>query len=226
MVFLFDEAAGIAHEIWEAARGSFSTPGCIWICTGNGNYAHGDFYDTHHKNAEFWQRFSFSSLNSPFVSTTYCNEMAREFGEESNMYRIRVLGKFPRHDADTLIPFDWVEEAKDRDVLVDDKLERIAGLDPSGGGNDPVGFCIRQGPLAYGFQEWPALEAMPTVGRVFKMYKEGLFSKVVVDAIGVGSGVVSRLEKWACPSSRQCGNAPRSWTPRSSSYCGTVGWAA
>ncbi|MBP7431840.1 MAG: hypothetical protein KBC05_20585 [Candidatus Hydrogenedentes bacterium] len=198
-LILFDEAAGIAHEIWEAARGCFSTPGAMWICTGNGNYASGDFYETHHKNREFWTPFSFSSEDSPFVSKSYCAEMEKEFGKDSNMYRIRVLGKFPKSDPDTLIPFDWVEEAKDREVKPDAMVERIAGLDPSGGGADPVGFCIRQGTLAYCFQEWNAIEAMPTVGRVLKMWERKMFDKIAVDAIGVGSGVVSRLEELGVP---------------------------
>jgi hypothetical protein len=198
-LILFDESAGIAHEIWEAARGCFSTPGAMWVCTGNGNYASGEFYETHHKNREFWTPFSFSSLDSPFVSKTYCAEMEKEFGKDSNMYRIRVLGKFPKSDPDTLIRFDLVEESLDRDVKPAEMVERVAGLDPSGGGADSVGFCIRQGPLVYAFEEWMATEPMPTVGKVMQMWKDRKFDKIVVDAIGVGAGVVSRLEELGVP---------------------------
>lgn len=199
IIFLFDEAAGIAHEIWEAARGSFSTPGAMWIVTGNGVYSSGDFYETHHKNAAYWRTFSFSSLDSPFVSPDYCQEMAQEFGKDSNMYRVRVLGKFPSSDPDTLVRFDLVEESLDRDVKPSPTIERIAGLDPSGGGADPVGFCIRQGARSYAFEEWNASEPMPTVGRVMQMWKDHKFDKIVVDAIGVGAGVVSRLEELGVP---------------------------
>lgn len=199
IVFIFDEAAGIAHEIWEAARGSFSTPGAMWIVTGNGVYSSGDFYDTHHKNAQYWKTFSFSSLDSPFVSKTYCAEMEQEFGKDSNMYRVRVLGKFPKSDPDTLIRSDLVEEALNRDVKPAEMVERVAGLDPSGGGADAVGFCIRQGPLVYGFEEWMATEPMPTVGKVMQLWKDRKFDKIVVDAIGVGAGVVSRLEELGVP---------------------------
>ncbi len=198
-LILFDEAAGIAHEIWEAARGCFSTPGAMWICTGNGNYASGDFYDSHNKNREFWTPFSFSSLDSPFVSKTYCDDMEKEFGKDSNMYRIRVLGKFPKSDPDTLIRFELAEEAMERELKVDPKLDRIAGLDPSGGGEDSVGFCIRRGPLLNSFMEWKATDTMAAVGRVVKLYEEKKFDRVVVDAIGVGSGVASRLIEMKVP---------------------------
>lgn len=199
IIFLFDEASGIDPTIWDAARGSYSTVGAMWVCTGNGNYSSGSFFDTHHKNKRFWTTFSFSTEKSPFASPTYVKEMEEEFGRDHNMFRIRVLGKFPKSDPDTLIPFDWAQEAADRDVRPDEKIERIAGLDPSGGGADPVGFCIRKGTLAYDFQEWTANEAMPTVGRVYKMWEKRLFDKIAVDAIGVGSGVVSRLEELGVP---------------------------
>jgi len=198
-IMLFDEAAGIANEIFDAARGSFSTPGAIWICTGNGNYASGDFYETHHKNAAYWKTFSFSSLDSPFVSQNYCKEMAEEFGVDSNMYRIRVLGLFPKHDPDTLIPFDWVQQAKERDIKPAETLPRIAGLDPNGGGNDRVGFCVRQGTVARDFMFWQYADTMQTVGRVMELYKARLFDKLAIDVIGVGTGVADRLVELGVP---------------------------
>ena len=199
-LMLFDEASGIPHEIWEAARGNFSTPGAIWIVTGNGNYASGDFYDSHHKNAEFWKPFSFSSLDSPFVSQTYCAEMAKEFGVESNMYRIRVLGKFPRHDPDTLVPFDWAEAARDRDIQPLESTLRLAGLDPNGNGEDKVGFCIRQGSVARDFIDWPSRDTMQIAGKVADFYtKQKLFDRLYIDAIGVGTGVADRLIELGVP---------------------------
>ena len=199
VMFIFDEAAGIPQEIFDAAAGSVSTPGARWIIAGNPNRASGPFFNSHHKNAALWNGLTFSSLDSPFCHPDYPKRIAREYGVESNMYRIRVLGKFPKNDPDTLIPFDWVEEAKDREIVPDKSQPRIAGLDPSGGGADSVGFSIRQGTLAYAFDEWPAIEAMPTVGRVKKMWDDHLFDRIVVDALGVGNGVASRLEELGVP---------------------------
>lgn len=197
--FIFDEAAGIPTELFKIAEGSCSTEGASWIVAGNPTRATGHFYDTHHKQAAFWKTMVFSSLNSPFCKPTYGPSMAAKWGIDSNEYRIRVLGKFPKHDPDSLIPYDWVEEAKERDVKPFSTVPRIAGCDPSGGGKDPVGFCIRQGTLAYGFEEWPGLDPMPTVGNLKKMWDDKMYDVVHVDAIGVGSGVVSRLLELGIP---------------------------
>ncbi len=199
VMFLFDEAAGIPREIFDACERSVGTPGARWIVAGNPNRASGPFFDSHHKNASEWTTLVFSSIDSPFCHPDYAASIARKHGDKSNMYRIAVLGRFPTDDPDTLIPHDWAEEARSRAVSPDRSVKRIAGLDPSGGGADPVGFCIRQGTLAYDFQEWPAIEPMPTVGRIKKMWDDRLFDLVVVDAIGVGSGVVSRLLELEIP---------------------------
>ena len=39
-----------------------------------------------------------------------------QFGEQSNRYRVRVLGEFPLADDDTLIPYYLIEEASKRDI--------------------------------------------------------------------------------------------------------------
>jgi hypothetical protein len=199
VMFVFDEAAGIPSEIFEAAEGSCSTPGARWIVAGNPNRATGPFRDAFGKHAAHWTNLTFSSLDSPFCHPDYPKRIAAKYGIDSNMYRVRVLGKFPKQDPDSLIPFDWAEESKEREVKPSPTVPRIAGCDPSGGGKDPVGFCIRQGTLAYGFDEWPALDPMPTVGRLKRMYDDKLFDVVHVDAIGVGSGVVSRLQELGIP---------------------------
>ena len=45
------------------------------------------------------------------VSPDYVHAMRSKYGEDSNVYRVRVLGQFPRSDDDQAIPLDWVEKA-------------------------------------------------------------------------------------------------------------------
>lgn len=209
VMFIFDEASGIPQSIFDAAEGSCSHVGsamkgvALFICTGNGNLASGPFYDTHHKNAHHWAHMSWSSRNSPFCGTDYIRRQEEMFGVDSNQVRIRVDGKFPKDDSDSLILHDWVEEAIGRDVQELPTTKRIAGLDPKGSGSDTIGFCIRQGKIAYGFCEWPtAYEEAQIAGKIVEMYRKKEFDEVNVDAIGVGSGVCSILEQEGIPHRR------------------------
>ena len=208
VMFIFDEASGIPQTIFDAAEGSL-TEGAeqggnsLFICTGNGNLASGAFYDTHNKMAPYWQHLSWSSRNSPFCGSKYIETMERMYGRDSNQVRIRVDGKFPKDDPDTLIMHDWVQEALGREVRAGERDKRIAGVDPKGSGSDTIGFCIRQGRVAYGFDEWPTTyEEAQIAGKIVEMWKAKAFDEINVDGIGVGSGVCSILEQEGVPHRR------------------------
>jgi len=69
----------------------------------------GFFYDTQNRLANDWVTMKVSCVDSPRVSEAYVEEMKARYGEESNAYRIRVLGEFPRSDDDTIIPMELLE---------------------------------------------------------------------------------------------------------------------
>lgn len=217
VMFVFDEASGIPQSIFDAAEGSCShvgsegVPGtALFLCTGNGNLASGPFYDTHHKNAAFWNHMSWSSRNSPWCGPDYIARQEALYGKNSNQVRIRVDGLFPLDDPDTLIKHDWAQSAVGRDIREPKTVKRLLGLDPKGSGSDSIGAAIRQGRRIYGAEEWPSsFEEVQIAGRAIQMYKDGLYDEAFVDCIGVGSGVCSMLEEAGVPHHRvNAGAAP------------------
>lgn len=70
------------------------------------------------------------------LAADYVSEMAKRFGEESNAYRMRVLGEFPQRDDDTAIPLELVESAQRRDVIITDDEPMVWDLDESRLGSD------------------------------------------------------------------------------------------
>ncbi|MBR6021672.1 MAG: hypothetical protein IK066_04555 [Kiritimatiellae bacterium] len=220
VMFVFDEASGIPQSIFDAAEGSCSHVGAsgvpgtaLFLCTGNGNLASGPFYDTHHKNAAFWEHMSWSSRNSPFCGPDYIARQEAMFGRDSNQVRIRVDGLFPKDDPDTLVRHDWAAAALARtpeEVSEPPSVRKIGGLDPKGSGSDTIGFCVRQGRVVSGFEEWPSsFEEAQIAGRAVQLHKAGVFDELAVDCIGVGSGVCSMLEEAGVPVRRvNAGAAP------------------
>lgn len=207
VMFIFDEASGIPQSIFDAAEGSCSHAGsegvagqALFICAGNGNLASGPFYDSHNAKRAGWRCFSLSSRNSPFCGRDYIERQEKMYGKDSNQVRIRINGQFPKDDPDTLIPHDWAEEAKTREVSEPESVPRVAGLDPKGSGGDSIGFCIRQGRVAYRFEEWPSSwEEAQIIGHVMQLWKEKAFDEIDIDCIGVGSGICSVLEQQGVP---------------------------
>ena len=71
--------------------------------------------------------------------------MLEQYGEDSTVARVEVLGEFPRADDDTGIPMELIKAAVDRDVALSVSAPIIWGLDVARYGGDNSALCVRQG---------------------------------------------------------------------------------
>jgi hypothetical protein len=117
VMLVADEASGVPEQVFEAAAGSMSGHNAVTILFGNPVRSSGFFFDTHNRLKDEWWTKRVSCIDSKRVSDEYVSEMKSRYGEESNAFRIRVLGEFPRSDDDTVIPMELLESAKQRDVV-------------------------------------------------------------------------------------------------------------
>lgn len=199
LLFLLDEASGIDEKIFEVAEGALSTPGARVVMTGNPTRTEGYFFRSHHQERKHWHTLHFNCLDSPHVSPDYIEKMKERYGEDSNIYRVRVLGDFPEASDDILIPLSWVEDAVGRDVQFP-AAQRIAGLDVARFGDDATSMIVRQGGSINHLQQWRNKDLMQTVGIIAEAYRhQKLFDVIFVDSIGLGSGVVDRLNEMQIP---------------------------
>ena len=136
VMLVADEASGVPEAVFEAASGSMSGHAAVTLLLGNPTRSSGFFYDTHNRLANEWTTFKVGCEQSPRVSKDYIDEMASRYGEDSNAYRVRVLGEFPRSDDDTMIPMDLIESARHRDVTVNPYAPMVWGLDVARFGAD------------------------------------------------------------------------------------------
>ena len=203
VMLVVDEASGVPEKVFEAAAGSMSGHNATTIMLSNPTRSSGTFYESQTRMADSWWTRRWSCVDSPLVSDEFIDEMRLRYGEESNAFRIRVLGEFPLADDDTIIPFHLAESAQHRDVQVSEETSIVWGLDVAGVGTDSTALCKRQGPIVTEVRSWRGLDLMQTVGRVVAEY-EGLPDsrrprEILVDSIGVGSGVVDRLQELELP---------------------------
>ena len=68
--------------------------------------------------------------------------MLEQYGEDSTVARVEVLGEFPRADDDTVIPMDLIRAAVDRDVALSASAPIIWGLDVARYGGDNSALCV------------------------------------------------------------------------------------
>jgi len=197
MLFIADEASGIENVIFEVGEGAMSTPSAKTILTGNPTRNDGYFHAAFHKNRALWQVFQVSCQNSKNVDPSYIEEMKTKYGEDSDIYRVRVLGEFPAASSLQFIPSDLVEEAQEREEQCFLHDPMILGVDVARFGDDQSIIFPRRGRDARTFplQKYRNLDTMQLAARVAEAVREFKPDAVFVDGGGVGGGVVDRLNQ-------------------------------
>lgn len=127
----------------------------------------------------------------------------------NHLFRIKVLGLFPKASEDTLIPAAWIDAAverwktwKENGWAVQDPLR--LGVDVAGMGRDSSCFCFRYGRLVDKFDcinSGGKANHMEVAGKMVNILQHEkkrmplMQAFAMVDTIGEGAGVYSRTEE-------------------------------
>lgn len=179
-----------------------STPHARTILCGNPTRSEGYFYETHTKMRHRWKTMKVPSWSSSQVSDEFVEDMKIKYGEESNVFRVRVAADFPEADDDAVMALWKVEAAVDRDVEATGAV--IWGLDVSRTGKDRCALAKRHGnTLLEPIKSWQRPDLMVTVGMVVDEYDATYGplrpEAICVDTIGLGAAVADRLRELGYP---------------------------
>lgn len=210
VLIIGDEASGIPEPIFEAGSGSMSDEHATTVLAGNPVRTSGLFFESHHRMAHLWRTFHIAAapagwphgIQSTRVAASYVEEQAILYGEDSNAYRIRVLGEFPKADDNSVIPYEFIRGAQDRD-MDPVRMARVWGLDVARFGSARNALTVRTIREVIEIDAWEGVDLMVTVGKVKKKWDEvkpeERPEQILVDVIGMGSGVVDRLRELGLP---------------------------
>ncbi len=201
ILFIIDEAAGVADSIFEVARGALSTPSARVALAGNPTRLSGYFHNAFHKSRNAWSTLAFSCLDSPLVAPEYASDIAKEYGADSDMYRVRVLGEFPVAGMNSLISLDRVLAAMERKAPAFrlNPAPGIIGVDPAWMGNDRTAAVWRRGSEArilFRVHRSDTVQVAEMVAREAARLDPDM---IFVDQTGVGAGVYDQLRRTGFP---------------------------
>lgn len=120
----------------------------------------------------------------------------------NDLFRVKVLGLFPKVSEDVLIPLHWIELANQRwldkqEFLIETNLEpKRLGVDVAGMGRDSSVLCHRHGSYVLRFDKHYSqgkAEHMMIAGMVANYLRINNENFAFIDTIGEGAGVYSRL---------------------------------
>lgn len=212
LLYIVDEAKTVPTETWDAIEGAFSgagvpgqLPEAYALALSTPGAPVGRFYDIHRRSPglEDWHPIHVTladAIAAGRITPQWAEQRKRQWGADSAMYHIRVLGEFHSDDTSALIPLSWVEAANERwHTWVDagrPPLEgrRVLGVDIARSGADETIFAHRIGGAVTHLEPVATMDTMVATERVKAAVALGDIT-AVVDSAGVGGGVVDRLRQ-------------------------------
>ena len=202
IVLLFDEASEIADPIWETAEGALTDEDTeiLWLAFGNPTINTGRFRECFAggRFAHRWDTAQIDSRTVPGANTAEIAKWAQDYGDDSDFFRIRVKGQFPRGGSMQFIDSETVEAATRREAVSSWRQPLIIGVDVARFGDDQSVIYFRRGldartvpPLKF-----RGLDTVDLAGKVVEQAMAHNAQAIFIDETGVGAGVVDMVRKW------------------------------
>ncbi len=195
ILVIVDEASGVEEPIYEAIEGVLTGPNARLLLIGNPNNPGGTFYESFRSPLYEGGCFHIRATDVPetLLPPGWKTERLAEWGEESPIYQVRVMGNFPSQGEGSLIALAWVEAARQRESEPEPEQPIEIGVDMAAEGGDECVLYARQGQKVIAWDYWRNPDTMQSAGRIAAKARE-LGAKVVkVDDIGIGKGTCDQL---------------------------------
>ena len=223
MFIVVDEAEGVSDEIYEAIESVMTSADPLLLLIGNPTSMSGAFRRAFHEERQLYRAITISALESPNVqagrvvipgltSSQWVEERKKIWGEDTSIYRARVLGEFSDQGEDTLLSLQDIKAAVRRSHPVGEGTDKtplppgegggegvILAVDVARFGNDRSVILRRRGDCVENIQVLRQMDTMQVTGWVVAAIREHNPEQVYVDEIGVGAGVVDRLRELGHP---------------------------
>jgi hypothetical protein len=204
VIVVFDEASAIHPKIWEATQGVLSDANTqiLWFAFGNPTRNTGVFHQCFHSLRHRWSPVHIDSRDVAITNKAQIEKWKQDMGgEDSDFFRVRVRGQFPKAEPDTLIPLDWIEAAMERVVPPEQRRGPIyLGVDVARYGDDDTVTTPKNGRETLPLRYVHGFNTMEVVGSVKQTLsdlcpKREKSTPIKVDVIGLGAGVVDKLSE-------------------------------
>jgi hypothetical protein len=145
--YVFDEASNIPDKIWEVAEGGLTDGEPYFFAFGNPTRNDGKFHRVTFGSERDgrWLTRSIDSRDSSVTNKGEIEAWEKEYGEDSDFFRVRVKGIPPRASDLQFIDSERVYEASKRRAQVLRGEPLIVGIDIARGGGDSNCFMFRRG---------------------------------------------------------------------------------
>lgn len=210
MFVVVDEAEGVAEPIYEAVEAVMTSAHPTLLLIGNPTTTSGGFHRAFHRERGIYETITMSALESPNVvegriaipgltTPAWVEERRAMWGENSEMFRARVMGEFPDRGEDNLISISDIDDATcplgEAPASTGGYEPVILGVDVARYGVDRSVIMVRRGDVVVDVQVRHGFPTTATTGQIVATAREHHPQQVNVDETGMGAGVVDPLRE-------------------------------
>lgn len=209
LTFIIEEASGVARKFLQQVKGTLSNPKALLFMIGNPNTRDCEFFDSFNSNRDLYHTLTFNAEDTArdrpdIVSPTRNLLLEKEYGRDSDVYRIRVLGEFPFADPNCVISSEDLEACAHVDQFYaagirrdDGVLDRQIALDFARYGGDETAIYRRMGNAIVQSFTRSHVDPGEAVSIAFRFQKDAGWRDTdtwyVPDASGMGQGTLHRF---------------------------------
>jgi hypothetical protein len=215
LFYIFDESKSVEEGMWDAAEGAFASEGssllgqegfseCYWLSISTPGAPIGRFYSICMRSEGYldWlvRHVTIDEvIAAKRVGVDWVAQRKKQWGENSAVYKNRVLGEFASDDTEGVIPLDWIERAFDRyrewdeaGRLGEGLGNRILGVDTARYGDDKTCFAERINDRVETLHKFEKQDIPVTAGWLKPLAVKSSEVRIEMDS-GLGAGVFDIL---------------------------------
>jgi hypothetical protein len=198
ILVILDEASAIEPPIWETLEAVVTDADAevIWLCCGNPLHATGRFRDCFDKYSHRWITKHVNSLDVSFTNKVELKRWGDDYGRDSDFFRTRVLGEFPKVGSDQFISPAAVDAAMSRELDPSHHDPLVIGVDVARFGSDESVIFPRKG------RDCRSIAPLTFRGLPLDQFEDRIVAfmnshpdcrQIFIDSTGVGAGVCDHL---------------------------------
>lgn len=185
MIYFIDESSAVDDRILTNLLASCTEENNRMVLCSNPTRANGFTADA--ARSEGWKTLNVSGFDSKWTNKDFLREMVEKYGEDSDICRVQVFGKFPKQSANILISNEQIEECVKATGHTGDV---VLGIDIAASGTDLSVWCVRRGGEVLTFEDESSSTVDSLVEHTIRIVDQFKVERIFVDSTGMG---------WTCP---------------------------
>ncbi len=218
-----DEASGLPDTIYQAIENPLSSGYTRLLLIGNPTQSTGGFKDAF--DSPIYNKITISAFDTPnfegitlddikkadtwedgelpfpgLIKPRWVWERFQEWGENSALFQVYVLGQFPQAGERNLFRLSDIDAAVRREIKPEGV--RVASVDISLEGGDETVYATRMGNHVFDMKGWSHQDTNYTEGRVIREYRTDKSVEIFMEPQGMGEPIAAHLETLGVPVTR------------------------